>query len=43
MRQTMRLRHMSLRTEDSYVNYVRQFIWFHGKRHPKDVKVSNVR
>jgi hypothetical protein len=33
VRQGIRLKHMSSRTEDSYVHYIRQFILFHNKRH----------
>ena len=41
--QTMRLRHMSLRTEESYVYYIRKFILFHDKRHPKDMGAEEAR
>jgi integrase len=34
---------MSSRTEDSYVHYIRQFILFHNKRHPKDMDVEEIR
>jgi integron integrase len=37
-----RERHYSLRTEQSYVAWVRRFILFHGKRHPKDMGASEV-
>ncbi|RKY55527.1 MAG: hypothetical protein DRP89_03140 [Candidatus Neomarinimicrobiota bacterium] len=30
------LRH-SIRTEDTYVNWIRRYIFFHNKRHPKDM------
>lgn len=33
-RQTIRARHYSPRTETAYVYWVREFILFHGKRHP---------
>ena len=33
----LRVRHYSLRTEDAYVDWVRRFILFHGKRHPRDL------
>ncbi|SEG11594.1 phage integrase N-terminal SAM-like domain-containing protein [Nitrosomonas ureae] len=32
----IRVRHYSIRTEDSCVDWARCFILFHGKRHPKD-------
>ena len=42
VRERIRTRHYSIRTEDSYVDWVRRFILFHGKRHPKDLGVSEV-
>lgn len=32
-RQLMRIRHYSLRTEESYVRWMKEYIIFHGKRH----------
>lgn len=43
VRQAMRLKHMSPRSEDSYVYYIKQFILFHHKRHPKDMGAAEVR
>ena len=34
MRQALRSRHYSRRTEQAYCLWVRRFIYFHGKRHP---------
>jgi site-specific recombinase XerD len=34
LRERIRLRHYSIRTERAYVDWVRRFILFHGKRHP---------
>jgi len=31
----IRAKHYSLRTEDTYVQWIRRFILFHGKRHPQ--------
>jgi len=31
------VRHYSLRTEETYVGWVRRFILFHGKRHPREM------
>ncbi len=42
VRQLMRLRHMSLATEKAYVFWIRRFILFHGKRHPKDMGEDEV-
>jgi integrase len=37
MRRVLRLKHYSLRTEAVYVGWVRRFVLFHGKRHPRDM------
>ena len=34
---TIRSRHYSRRTEKSYVGWIKRFIVFHGKRHPRDM------
>lgn len=33
----LRLKHYSRRTEEAYVSWIRRFILFHGKRHPKEM------
>jgi site-specific recombinase XerD len=38
-----RLRHLSLRTEDAYRNWIKRFILFHGKRHPRDLDAEAIR
>jgi integron integrase len=42
VRQTARLRHLSHRTEDAYVDWIRRFILFHGKRHPQEMGALEV-
>ena len=37
LRSAIRTRHYSIRTEQAYVEWVRRFILFHGKRQPKDM------
>lgn len=37
VRERIRLKHYSLRTEEAYVYWVRRFILFHGKKHPRDM------
>jgi len=37
VRAAIRVRHYSLRTEQTYVYWIKRFIVFHGKRHPKDM------
>jgi hypothetical protein len=38
----MRLRHFSLRTEKAYLGWMRRFIHFHGRRHPREMGGSEV-
>jgi len=42
VRDVLRLKHYSIRTEDSYVDWIRRFILFHKKRHPKDMGRAEV-
>jgi integron integrase len=42
LRDRIRLKHYSIRTEHAYVNWVRRFILFHGKRHPKELGAADV-
>jgi integron integrase len=37
VRDRLRVKHYSLRTEDSYLHWIRRFILFHGKKHPRDM------
>ena len=39
----MRAAHYSKRTEESYVNWIKRFILFHNKRHPKDMGAEEVK
>jgi integron integrase len=44
MRERIRTLHYSIRTEHTYVDWVKRYIWFYkGKRHPKDMGVAEVR
>ncbi|HUL71914.1 MAG TPA: integron integrase [Vicinamibacterales bacterium] len=42
LREAIRVRHYSPRTEEAYVAWVRRFILFHGKRHPREMGASEV-
>ena len=42
VREAIRVRHYSLRTEDSYVQWTRRFVLFHGKRHPQTMGAAEV-
>ena len=37
VREKLRLLHYSIRTEDQYVQWIKRFILFHGKRHPREM------
>lgn len=37
VREVIRMRHYSIRTEEAYVHWIRRFILFHGKRHPREL------
>lgn len=43
VRRVMRLKHRSQRTEASYLHYILDFIRFHGKRHPRELGVDEIR
>ena len=43
VRAEIRVRHYSLRTEQTYVDWARRFILFHDKRHPKEMGAGEVR
>lgn len=37
IRNVIRYKHYSMRTEESYVHWVKRFIFFHNKRHPQEM------
>ncbi|MHB1175465.1 MAG: integron integrase [Sulfuriferula sp.] len=43
MRAEIRVRHYSIRTEETYVDWARRFILFNNKRHPKELGAAEVR
>jgi len=42
MRAEIRVRHYSIRTEETYLDWARRFILFHNKRHPRDMGADEV-
>ena len=42
VRDQIRALHYSIRTEEAYVDWIRRFILFHGKRHPRDMGGAEV-
>ena len=43
LRERVRLKHYSYKTEQSYVQWVKRYILFHNKRHPKDMGGVEIR
>ena len=43
VRAVARMRHLSLRTEQAYMNWIRRFILFHKKRHPAEMNEPEIR
>ncbi len=37
VRDAIRLKHYSIRTEEAYVNWIKRYIFFHHVRHPKEM------
>ena len=42
LRDIIRLKHYSNRTEQSYVDWGKRYILFHGKKHPKDMGAKEI-
>lgn len=42
VRARIRVKHYSIRTESQYVQWIRRFILFHGKRHPREMGGAEV-
>ncbi len=42
VRQVMRVQHYAIRTEQTYIEWIRRFILYHKKRHPKDMREPEV-
>ena len=38
----MRVKHYSLRTEKSYIDWIKRYIWHFDKRPPKDMEAQQV-
>ena len=42
VRETLRRKHYSYRTEQAYVHWIKRFILFHNKRHPNEMGVPEI-
>ena len=42
VRDLIRVRHYSIRTEEAYVRWIKEYIFFHDKRHPREMGEQEV-
>ncbi len=42
VRDTLRVKHYSIRTEESYIQWIKRFIYFHNKKHPADMGEAEI-
>jgi len=42
VRNVIRVKHYSNRTEQAYIDWIKRFILFHGKRHPTEMAEEEV-
>jgi hypothetical protein len=42
VRDALRLKHYSYRTEQAYVDWITRYILYHGKRHPQEMGAAEV-
>lgn len=42
VRDKIRLKHYSIRTEQAYTDWIKRFIYFHDKRHPREMGAAEV-
>jgi integron integrase len=43
IRSVIRFKHFSIRTEDTYIHWIKRFILFHNKRHPLEMSEQEIR
>jgi len=43
VRESIRLKHYSIRTEETYVNWIKRYIIFHNKTHPSELSEVHIR
>ncbi len=42
VRERIRTRHYSRRTEKAYVGWIRRYVLFHGRRHPREMRAEEL-
>lgn len=43
VREVIRIKHYSIRTEQAYLQWIRRYIRFHGRRHPRELGADELR
>ena len=43
VRESLRLKHYSIRTEEAYVSWIKRCILFHKKTHPSELSETHIR
>jgi len=43
VREVIRMKHYSIRTEQAYVEWIKRYIFFHNKRHPAEMAEPEIR
>ena len=43
VRDAIRVRHYSIRTEEAYIQWIKRYIFFHKKQHPRDMGETEYR
>jgi hypothetical protein len=42
VREVLRVKYYAMRTEEAYVHWIKRFIFFHQKRHPREMGATEV-
>ena len=42
VRDAIRRKHYSIRTEEAYIRWIKRFILFHNKRHPQEMGIPEI-
>lgn len=42
VRDAIRVRHYSIRTEEAYIHWIKRYIYFHAKQHPRDMGEAEI-
>jgi hypothetical protein len=42
VRNVIRMKHYSIRTEETYISWIKRYIFFHNKRHPSEMSENEI-